>query len=146
MRDDPLGFWGPPGDSVPAVDPSDLKAAWGIYQDLKESNPQGRVAVSTSVIEHACSPGADIRAVTYRSGMLGLLLIVPGELLGPWQQGEQLSEVVFKVVARIPMEWLETGAPRQGFPFDVDAFLQELRDGTSAANQANASSSLLALT
>jgi hypothetical protein len=135
MQDDPPRFWGPPGDSVPVVDPSDLKAAWGIYHDLEESHPEGRVAVSTSVIEHACSPGADIRAVTYRSGMLGLLLIVPGELLGPWQQGETLSEIVFKVAARIPMEWLETGAPRQGFPFDVDAFLQELRDGTSAANE-----------
>ena len=67
--------------------------------------------------------------------MLGLLLIVPGELLGPWQQGETLSEIVFKVAARIPMEWLETGAQRQGFPFDVDAFLQELRDGTSAGNE-----------
>jgi len=135
MQDDPPRFWGPPGDSVPVVDSSDLKAAWGIYHDLKESHPEGRVGVSTSVIEHACSPGADIRAVTYRSGMLGLLLIVPGELLGPWQQGETLSEIVFKVAARIPMEWLETGAQRQGFPFDVDAFLQELRDGTSAGNE-----------
>ena len=135
MQDDPPRFWGPPGDSVPVVDSSDLKAAWGVYHDLKESHPEGRVGVSTSVIEHACSPGADIRAVTYRSGMLGLLLIVPGELLGPWQQGETLSEIVFKVAARIPMEWLETGAQRQGFPFDVDAFLQELRDGTSAGNE-----------
>jgi len=135
MQDDPPRFCGPPGDSVPVVDSSDLKAAWGVYHDLKESHPEGRVGVSTSVIEHACSPGADIRAVTYRSGMLGLLLIVPGELLGPWQQGETLSEIVFKVAARIPMEWLETGAQRQGFPFDVDAFLQELRDGTSAGNE-----------
>ena len=135
MQDDPPRFCGPPGDSVPVVDSSDLKAAWGVYHDLKESHPEGRVGVSTSVIEHACSPGADIRAVTYRSGMLGLLLIVPGELLGPWQQGETLSEIVFKVAARIPMESLETGAQRQGFPFDVDAFLQELRDGTSAGNE-----------
>jgi hypothetical protein len=44
MQDDPPRFWGPPGDSVPVVDPSDLKAAWGIYQDLKESHPEGRSA------------------------------------------------------------------------------------------------------
>jgi hypothetical protein len=68
MQDDPPRFWGPPGDSVPAVDPSDLKAAWGIYHDLKESHPEGGVAVSATVIEHACRSGADISAVTYRSG------------------------------------------------------------------------------
>jgi len=106
------------GDPLHAVDPSDLKAAWGICQDLEESRPEGRVAVSTSVIEQACSPESDIRA--------------PGGLLGPWQRGEQLSEGVFKVAARTSMEWLETGAPRQGFRFDVDGLL---RDGTSAANE-----------
>jgi hypothetical protein len=32
------------------------------------------------------------------------------------------------------MEWLETGAPREGFPFDVDGFLRKLHDETGMAN------------
>jgi hypothetical protein len=134
MRDDPPRFWGAAGGPVPAVDPIDLKAVWGIHEEIRRQHPGGQVGVGISVMEHACSPGADISAVTYRSGMLGLLLTVPGDLLAPWRQGEQLNDAVFRVAARIPMEWMETGAPRQGFPFDVDAFLREVRDETSSAN------------
>ena len=135
MQDYPPRFWGAAGSPVPAVDPIDLKAVWDIHEDVRRQHPGGQVGVGISVMEHACSPGADIGAVTYRSGMLELLLIVPGDLLAPWRHGNQLNEAVFRVAARIPMEWLETGAPRQSFPFDVDAFLQELRDGTSAGNE-----------
>ena len=141
MQDDPPRFCGPPGDSVPVVDSSDLKAAWGVYHDLKESHPEGRVGVSTSVIEHACRPGADIRAVTYRSGMLGLLLIVPGELLGPWQQGETLSEIVFKVAARIRWSGWRLALSDRAFRLMWMRFCRSCATGSARQMMANASSS-----
>jgi hypothetical protein len=37
--------------------------------------------------------------------------------------------------SRLIVAALAPASMRQGFPFDVDAFLQELRDGTSAGNE-----------
>jgi hypothetical protein len=101
MQDDPPRFWGAAGGPVPAVDPIDLKAVCYIHEEVRRQNPGQQAAVGVNAMEHACKPGADIRAVTYRVGMLGLLLIVPGDLLAPWRQGEQLNEAVFRVAARI---------------------------------------------
>jgi hypothetical protein len=39
----------------------------------------------------------------------------------------RLHDAVFKVAARIPMKWMEAGVPRPDLPFDVKAFLQDVR-------------------
>jgi hypothetical protein len=52
-----------------------------------------------------CSPGADIRAVSYRCQMLGLLEIM---LRAAWTGGE-LSANAFKVAARMDTHWMAAG-------------------------------------
>jgi hypothetical protein len=122
------GFWpvGHPGEPVPTVDVADFKSVWAIYQDIESRHPRGTVGVCSSVIEHACSPGADIRAVTYRCGMLQILEMLRGELLATLKQSGQFQEAVFTVAARIPMNWMGEGVSHS-LPFDVDAFFEEVR-------------------
>lgn len=118
---------GNPGEPVPAVEMGDLKSAWNIYKDVESRHPGKQTAVGISVIEHACSAAADIRAVTYRCGTLQMLEMLAGELLAKWKESGQLDDAVFRVAARIPMKWIGVGIPHSGFPFDIDAFLDELR-------------------
>ena len=118
---------GNPGEPVPVVEMEDLKSAWHIYKDIESRHPGEQVGVGISVIEHACSATADVRAVTYRCGMLQILERLAGDLLAPWQQSGQLDDSVFRVAARIPMNWISVGIPQSGLPFDIDAFLDELR-------------------
>jgi hypothetical protein len=122
------GFWpvGHPGEPVPSVNMADFKSVWAIYQDIESRHPRGTVGVDISVIERACSPGADIRAVAYRCQMLGLLEMLPGDRLATWKQNGRLHEAVFRVAATIPMKWMEIGVPQSSLPFDVDAFLGEV--------------------
>jgi hypothetical protein len=122
------GLWavGHPGEPVPTVDVADFKSVWAIYQDIESRHPRGTVGVDSSVIEHACSPGADIRAVTYRCGMLQILEMLRGELLATWKQSGQFQEAVFTVAVRIPMNWIGEGVSH-GLPFDVDTFFEEVR-------------------
>jgi hypothetical protein len=123
------GFWpvGHPGEPVPTVSVADFKSVWAIYQDIESRHPRGTVGVDISIIEPACSLGADIRAVTYRCGMLQILEMSRGDLLTPWRQSGQFHEAVFKVAATIPMKWMEIGVPQAGLPFDVDAFFLAVR-------------------
>ena|SRR5207247_1890550 len=70
-------FGGKPGEPVPQVDPDDLKAVWEINHEVQTSHPGERVT-GISVLEHACKPGADVKAVAYRAMILGLRACVGG--------------------------------------------------------------------
>ena len=118
---------GNPGEPVPVVEMEDLKSAWNIYKDIASRHPGEQVSVGISVIEHACSATADVRAVTYRCGMLQILEKLAGDLLAPWKESGQLDDAVLRVAARIPMNWIGVGIPQSGLPFDIDAFVDELR-------------------
>lgn len=118
---------GHPGEPVPTVEMGHLKAAWNICKDVESRHPGKQVAVGISVIEHACSAGADVRAVGYRCGMLQALERLLGDLLAPWKENGQLDDAVFRVAARVPMKWMGVGIPQLGLPFDVDSFIDELR-------------------
>ena len=118
---------GNPGEPVPAVGMKDLRSVWNIYKDIESRRSGEQVGVDISVIEHACSATADVRAVTYRCGMLQILERLPGDLLAPWKESGQLVDAVFSVAARIPMNWIGIGIPQSRLPFDVDSFLDELR-------------------
>lgn len=122
-----------PGEDVPKVDMADLKAVQRLYKTVGAMNPgkQGVVGVDTDIVRAACSAGADIGAVTYRCGMLGLLRMLPGDLLAPWMNSGEFHDAVFKVAASIQMKWIEVGIPRPSLPFDVEAFLQEVRKASS---------------
>jgi hypothetical protein len=81
-------FIGKAGDLVPPVDPADMKAVWAYQQETAARYPQGGVFTGMEVLKHLCSPGADIRAVSYRSMTLGLLELMlesawPGGRLVP---------------------------------------------------------------
>ena len=125
---EPADFWRlrHPGEPVPSVNVADFKSVWAIYQEIESRHPRGTIGVDRSVIEHACSPGADIPAVTYRCGMLQILEMVRGDLLVTGKQDGQFQDAVCRVAARIPMNWIGEGMSH-GLPFDVDAFFEEVR-------------------
>jgi len=114
---------GKPGELVPEVDFRDIKAMWAFMQDLKKRHPEGNVGISTSVYQSVCSPGADIRAVSYRLSILGMV----GHLLEPVYSGGEFTEAALKAAAKVEMTWLPVGVPQKGFPFDVIEFLARAR-------------------
>jgi hypothetical protein len=113
---------GKAGEPVPVVDAADIKVMWTYGLELKAQHPGG-VAVGMDVWKQLCSPGADIRAVAYRYGMLGLLEMM---LRAAWTGGE-LSENAFKVAARMDLVWMPVGVVRNGLPFSLEGFLAEVQ-------------------
>jgi hypothetical protein len=111
---------GKAGDPVPVVDSADIKVMWAYGQKLKAQHPKG-LAVEVGIYKRICSPGADIRAVSYRYQMLGLLEMM---LQAAWPGGEP-SANAFKVAARMDLHWMAVGTPQNGFPFSVQGFLAE---------------------
>jgi hypothetical protein len=116
---------GEPGELVPEVDFADIKAMWDFMQDTKKRRPEweGRFAIGAGVYQSVCSPGADIRAVSYRLSILGMV----GHLLEPVYSGGQFTEAALKAAAKVEMNWLPVGVPQKGFPFDVIEFLARAR-------------------
>jgi hypothetical protein len=128
MRGDHQLFGGNPGEPVPTVDMEDLKSVWTRYRDIESAHPELKTAgVESTLIKAICSAGADIHAVMYRLWMLGFLEMIPGNLLGKWKENKRFDDTVFKIIARIPMKWMEHGVPQSELPFDVQSFLEELR-------------------
>jgi hypothetical protein len=114
-------------DGIPAVDPADLKKLWKRRQEIRKAHPGvrgfGRAAWECL---HADMPKDP--AINYRVKMLQVLTLIPGDLLAEWQHGDELDDCVFRVAARIPMTWIGEGI-HDGFPFDMDAFFEQLRAG-----------------
>ena len=127
MHADASSLVGNAGEPVPTVEMEDLKSAWNIYKDIESRRPGMQVGLDISVIQHACGAGADIRAVTYRCGMLQVLERVAGDRLAPWKENGRLDDSVFGVAAKIPMNWIGIGIPQSGLPLDVESFFDELR-------------------
>lgn len=121
---------GKAGEPVPVVDVADMKVVWTHGKELKARHPEG-VAVGMGVWKQLCSPGADIRAVSYRCSMLGMLEMM---LRAAWTGGE-LSENAVKVAARMDLEWMAVGVVRNSLPFNLEGFLAELQ--REAVPQAN---------
>jgi hypothetical protein len=122
-------FWplGNPGEDVPTVDVANLKSVWSFYRDVEARNPGGGVGVAVELTRGACSAGSDIRAIWYRSALLQMLEMFPGELLARWKRSGRFDEAVFRVAATIPMKWMEGGVPQSHLPFDLGAFMRELQ-------------------
>jgi hypothetical protein len=117
-------LFGKAGEPVPVVDVADIKAMWAHFRVLEAQHPRA-VAVEAGLLNQLCSPGADIRAVSYRCQMLGLLEMM---LRAAWTGGK-LSVNAFKVAARIDWRWMAVGVPQNGFLFNLEEFLEEvLRD------------------
>src|SRR5579859_146246 len=119
-------FLGNPGEPVPEVDANDLKTFWQRTRDLQARVPEH---VSIGLEANAiCGPDTNARAVWYRTSMIAVLNHVAPEQMAPWIRDQQVSDVVFRTMASIPMEWIGP-AEREGLPFDVEEFFRRLRDG-----------------
>jgi hypothetical protein len=120
-----FGF-GRPGEPVPVVDPEDIKAAWEVGKGCRKSHPQGNVAIGIAVFRHACKPGANVPAVTYRTGQIDILRLIQPDVMDPLLQSK--LEAVLRAAAEIPMEWMGVGMVRRGLPFDAEEFLRRVRE------------------
>jgi hypothetical protein len=120
-------FGGEAGESVPEVDPDDLKAIWQIGEELQANQSGKKVAVGFEVMKQACKPGANIEATGYRSSLIWMLTHVAQQQLAPWLRDGKVADPVFRVMASIPMEWVGS-AVKQGLPFDVAKFLRRLNE------------------
>jgi hypothetical protein len=60
--------------------------------------------------------------------MLYVMTVDPADPLAPWRRGLGLDDIVFRVAAVFPIEWVGQGV-RERLPFDVDAFLRQLKVG-----------------
>jgi len=131
-------MFGTPGEPVPTVSAEDIKAVWKLGRESEARSmahspelKRGQIAIGVELGKHVCRPGADIRAVWYRGGMLGLLEMGDGELLAPWKQRDgELQEIVFKSIATMLMTWMAVGVPQRGLPFDLNAFFRKLEKAT----------------
>jgi len=112
-----------PGELVPEVDPQDLKATWEYHQKLQAEHPGEQVATGRGVAEAICKPGADFRAVGYRSTMIWIMNRLAPEQIAPFMKDGQPTDAVFLAASKVPLEWLGTGV-RRGPPFDVNEFLR----------------------
>jgi len=125
-----FGFGGA-GEPVPTVDPEDVKAVWELFSDFEREHPGRPGAVGIEIFKRACSPGADIQAIIYRTQMMWVVRHASPEALAPWTKDDRLDDAVFRAIAETPMEWMGVGVPRQGLPFDADDFIRRLREATS---------------
>ena len=119
-------FGGEAGESVPEVDPDDLKAIWQIGEEL-QANHSSVKAVGVEVMKQACKPGANIEATWYRSSIIWMLTHVAQQQLTPWLRDGKVAGPVFRAMASIPMEWFGSEV-RQSLPFDVEEFLRRLNE------------------
>jgi hypothetical protein len=114
-------LFGKPAEPVPPVDFADMKAMWTVMQEVKDRHPEGRTAIGIGVYQHVCSPGADIRAVSYRLSMLGMLEM----MFGHAYSGGQWTEAALKAAAKMELTWMPVGVSQTGLPFDVMSFLAQ---------------------
>jgi hypothetical protein len=121
---EPPRFGGKPGEPVPAVDPEDVKTVWQIGRDVQANHPGQNVAVGADLMKHACKPGANIDAVSYRSSLVWLVNQIAPEQLARFTREGQPDDAVFHAAAKVPAEWMGVGMVRESLPFDVNEFLR----------------------
>jgi len=123
------GFWGADGDAegpVPVVLHEDIKAAWITCSDLDARFADRPVGIGIEVFQRACSPGANIAAVVYRTWMLQFM--EEFGLLNRWLHNGELDEAVFRVAATFPLTKMQAGVVHEGFPFDVETFMEQVEE------------------
>jgi hypothetical protein len=118
-------FWGKAGEPVPQVDPSDMKALWKLGEETKKMRPDGGVAIGVNLMEAYCKPGANIGAITYRAGMIGMLQHIAPEVMDPLIKDK--LDAVLATASEIPMEWIGTTV-HHGWTFDPEDFVRRVRE------------------
>ena len=124
----PPRFGGKPGETVPVVDPDDVRTAWQIEREVQARYPGKNIATGGELMKKACKPGANIQAVTYRAWLVLLMTEIAPEKLVPFTHNGQLDAAVFRAAAKVPAEWMGVGVVRGGPPFDVTEFLRPVQN------------------
>ena len=107
-------MFGTPGEPVPTVHAKDIRAVWKIGQRTTARHPGTCVAIGIELIERACSPGANVKAVWWRGARLQMFdMLLLRNLLSGWV-ARPLREIAFLIFAKVPMKWWEVGVPRSG--------------------------------
>ena len=125
--------YGKPGDPVPVANVEDIKAVWKLYDDAATRNPGESTMIGMARIQAACKPGADLKAVWFRSVALQTLMQVQKQaaehqvslrdLLSSGNEQEaqpiksadsadwkvEANDAAFRVIASIPMKWQALG-------------------------------------
>ncbi len=105
--------FGTPGEPVPTVSVKDIRAAWKLGHDAAR-HAGGMCAIGIELFEHACSPGADVRAVWWRGVRLQMCdMLLLRNLLGGWV-GRPFREIAFVIFAKVPMKWWAVGENHRG--------------------------------
>jgi hypothetical protein len=126
----PPRFGGEPGTPVPQVDLDDIKASLQLAREVEKRHPDGRCQIGASLAASVCKPGADVPAIGYRLGQLGLIQImaklgsITQDTLGTLMRDGEFTEQTLRTIATIPMEWMGVGIVRQGPPYDFEEFLR----------------------
>ncbi len=130
-------FLGNAGEPVVEVDPDELKALWQRMRELRARVPGAEESRAVSVGFQGTAigePGARSGAIWFRATMLSALHRVAREPLAPWMSDEKVADAVFRIMAKIPMEWIGF-TPHDGLPFDVDEFFRQLTADTEPGEE-----------
>jgi hypothetical protein len=131
VNDQFSALFGPEGESVPEVDPEDLKAVAREYEEMRKRHPGKQFAIGMELLKDVCKPGVDVSAVSYRYMYVSLLPLIAAqkspetemsafqEKLSAVLKDGELIDAALKVAAKIPMTWA-----KKGLPFDFDEFLR----------------------
>ena len=119
---------------IPPVAPADLKSVWAMKNEFQIRHPGQQVSISVRSYERACSPRADFRAIFSRVSMLEKVQYAAeaGHFRFPWIHDGQPEEIVFKIVATIPMIAPQPGVVHEGFPIDVEELIRQIKNESSA--------------
>jgi hypothetical protein len=112
--------------NVRPVNPVELKKAWNFWRNFEAHHPGAGFGRALAQINRG--PSSDLHYwASYRAAMLYVVILDPADPLAPWRRGLGLDDIVFRVAA-FPIKWVGQGV-RERLPFDVDAFLQQLKVG-----------------
>jgi hypothetical protein len=119
---------------VPAVDAADLRRVWSMQNDLQARHPGQLVAISMDACKSACKPEADVSAVCSRASMLAMLesAAESRHFEFPWMHDGRPEQMIFKIVAKIPMVRLQPGVEHERFPIDVEELIRQIKAESEA--------------
>jgi hypothetical protein len=125
------------GQSIPSVDPEDIKRTWEYDRTHSKVGANGWESLLNR--QAVCSAGADVSDVSSRCAMVATMTRYShGQLVAPWQHGEKLDDAVFRVAAILPLRHLKHESYKitgdDLFPFDPNAFVQQLIDQTGISH------------
>lgn len=114
---------------IPSVSPADLESVWAMKNELQILRPGRQVSIGAEDYKRACSAQADVNAVVLREAMLERVLYTAeaGHFRFPWLRDGQPEEIVFRVVAAIPMVAPEPGGVHEAFPIDVAELIRQIQ-------------------